>query len=167
MAEKPEDKPAQAAAVEKQQDLNTDEERVVIMYQRSENFDASWVPFRNDPKVHLIEGTTGGAFKWFNPTHARFAQVPDLIGWNQDFDVTDENALPANAEYEWSTRDIRKGRSVFLKVVFSIKLAWLTIRRHALIVRRDEKGSKKFEIPPATATLQGVLKCKKSTLLPF
>lgn len=34
----------------------------------------------------------------------------------------------------------------------------LIINRHALIVRGDEQGSKKFDIPPATASLQGVLK---------
>lgn len=109
MAEKQEDHTAQAATLEKQQDPETAEERVVIMYQRNANFDASWRPFSHDPTVHLVEGTTTGSFRFFNPTHARFTQVPDLIGWD-DFDVTDESALPANAEYEWSTRDIRKGR---------------------------------------------------------
>lgn len=109
MAGKSSEKPAQPVVAEKQQDPKTGEEQIVIMYQRNEHFDASWLPFSHDSTVHLIEGSTGGAFRFFNPTHARFTQVPDLIGWDE-FDVTDENALPANAEYEWSTRDIRKGR---------------------------------------------------------
>lgn len=104
------EKADRAAAAEKQQNPDEEaEDRVVIMYQRSANFDASWRPFSHDPKVHLVEGSTSGAFRFFNPTHARFTQAPDLIGWDE-FDVTDENALPANAEYEWTTRDIRKGR---------------------------------------------------------
>lgn len=110
MAPNPGEKAAQAAGAEKQENKpDGSEERVVIMYQRSANFSDSWRPFGHDPKVHLVEGSTSGAFKWFNPTHARFTQAPDLIGWDE-FDVTDESALPANAEYEWSTRDIRKGR---------------------------------------------------------
>ncbi|KAF2160312.1 hypothetical protein M409DRAFT_70490 [Zasmidium cellare ATCC 36951] len=117
------------------------------MYQRNANFNSSWRPFSHDPKVHLIEGSTGGAFRWFNPTHARFAQVPDLIGWD-DFDVTDENALPANAEYEWSTRDLRKGR-------------------HALVVRSGEESSSKFELPPATGTWKGTLKAVSNMFTTF
>lgn len=109
MAPKTGEKAARAAAAEKQQTPDGPGDRVVILYQRSANFEPSWRPFSHDPKVHLVEGSTSGAFRWFNPTHARFTRVPDLIGWD-DFDVTDENTLPANAEYEWSTRDIRKGR---------------------------------------------------------
>lgn len=140
-------------------------EDMVDMIKRNTHFDASWLPFRTRPEINVHKGTISGAFDWLNPTQANFTQAPVLhapqvghgsvplrsqkahqnrsgageLSWLlQEFDTSDENALPANVEYKWTSRNNRKGR-------------------HAITVTPTDLNNSHFSIPPSSSSPRRIL----------
>ena len=111
-------------------------------------------PLRAQPSLRLAKHRVSGPFSPLNPTRAYFRHVPKSSQTTESTEASEDEAehgehvgkgeQPAShIEFEWRSRDNRKGR-------------------HALVVQPTSDGSAKYIVPQVTSTwsrtAQGILR---------
>ncbi|KXT07607.1 hypothetical protein AC578_10257 [Pseudocercospora eumusae] len=103
---------------------------------RSQNFGRDWEPFRHDPALECKSDSTSGAISWFNPTSASYSRAR-VLGGGDGPDVDEENLLPVDIGYKWTSRNNRKGR-------------------HTLVLTQDALNNPRIETPPRSGSWRAI-----------